>query len=106
MGEIKVKGVITKNDYKHELESNRVPEIFPRHEIDALFAVVEEDKHLIFSAQYEAGLRKREWMHLEGANLGHAIDLSLGPSYSPANEPPHMDDNVCWMLRRLGMRSH
>ena len=63
------KGVITKNDYKRELKSNRVPEIFPKQEIDAMFAVMDEDEHLIFSTLYEAGLRKREWMHLEDTDL-------------------------------------
>ena len=63
------KGVIIKNDYKRELKSNRVPEIFPKQEIDAMFAVMDEDDHLIFSTVYEAGLRKREWMHLEDTDL-------------------------------------
>jgi len=63
------KGVITKKDYKRELKSNRVPEIFPKQEIDAMFAVMDEDEHLIFSTLYEAGLRKREWMHLEDTDL-------------------------------------
>ncbi len=33
------------------------------------------------------------------------LTLSVTPSYSPAHESPQMDDNVCWMLRRAGMRS-
>ncbi|MFY9909320.1 MAG: site-specific integrase [Candidatus Sulfotelmatobacter sp.] len=63
------KGVITKKDYKRELKSNRVPEIFSKQEIDAMFSVMDEDEHLIFSTIYEAGLRKREWMHLEDTDL-------------------------------------
>jgi len=63
------KGVITKKDYKRELKSNRVPEIFPKQEIDAMFAVMDEDEHLIFSTLHESGLRKREWMHLEDTDL-------------------------------------
>jgi len=63
------KGVITKKDYKRELESSKVPEIFPKQEIDSMFAVMDDDEHLIFSVFYEAGLRKREWMHLEDTDL-------------------------------------
>ena len=63
------KGVITKKDYKRELKSNRVPEIFSKQEVEAMFAVMDEDEHLIFSTLYEAGLRKREWMHLEDSDL-------------------------------------
>jgi integrase len=63
------KGVITKKDYKRELQSSKVPEIFTKQEIDAMFAVMDEDEHLTFSVLYEAGLRKREWMHLEDTDL-------------------------------------
>ena len=63
------KGVITKKDYKRELKSNKVPEIFSKQEVEAMFAVMDEDEHLIFSTLYEAGLRKREWMHLEDTDL-------------------------------------
>jgi len=63
------KGVITKKDYKRELTSNRVPEIFSKQEIDAMFSVMDEDEHLIFSTICEAGLRKREWVHLEDTDL-------------------------------------
>jgi len=62
-------GVITKKDYKRELESSKVPEIFTKQEIDAMFAVMDEDEYLAFSLLYEAGLRKREWMHLEDTDL-------------------------------------
>jgi integrase len=62
-------GVITKKDYKRELESSKVPEIFTKQEIDGMFAVMNEDDHLAFSVLYEAGLRKREWMHLEDTDL-------------------------------------
>jgi len=63
------KGIITKKDYKRELKSSKVPEIFSKQEIDAMFAVMDEDEHLIFSVLYEAGLRKRELMHLEDTDL-------------------------------------
>lgn len=63
------KGVITKKDYKRELKSNKVPEIFSKHEVEAMFAVMDDDEHLIFSTLYESGLRKREWMHLEDSDL-------------------------------------
>jgi site-specific recombinase XerD len=63
------KGVITKKDYKGELKSNKVPEIFSKQEVDAMFAVMDEEEHLIFSTLYEAGLRKREWMHVEDTDL-------------------------------------
>jgi hypothetical protein len=39
-------------------------------------------------------------------NLDTDAGLTLvAPSYSPAHESPQMDDNVCWMLRRVSMRS-
>ena len=63
------KGVITKKDYKRELKSSKVPEIFSKQEIDAMFAVMDEGEHLIFSVFYEAGLRKRELMHSEDTDL-------------------------------------
>jgi hypothetical protein len=40
------KGVITKKDYKRELTSSKVPETFPKQEMDAMFAVMDEDEHL------------------------------------------------------------
>ncbi len=63
------KGVITKKDYKRELTSNKVPEIFSKQEVDVMFGVMDEEEHMIFSTLYEAGLRKREWMHLEDTDL-------------------------------------
>jgi hypothetical protein len=63
------KGPVTKRDYKRELKSNSVPEIYTRQELDALFAVMDEQEHLIFSTLFGAGLRKREMMHLEESGL-------------------------------------
>ena len=63
------KGPVTKKDYKRELKSNRVPEIYTRQELDALFSVMDEEEHLTFSTVYEAALRKRELMHLEDSDL-------------------------------------
>jgi integrase/recombinase XerD len=63
------KGLITKKDYKRELKNSKVPEIYTRQEIDSMFAVMNEDEHLIFSTIYEAGLRKREFMHIESTDL-------------------------------------
>lgn len=63
------KGVITKKDYKRELTSSKVPEIFLNQEMDAMFGVMDEGEHLAFSTVYEGALRKREWMHLEGTDL-------------------------------------
>jgi site-specific recombinase XerD len=63
------KGVVTKKDYKRELKSSKVPEIYAKQEIDTMFAVMDEDEHLIFSTLYEAGLRKKELMHLEETDL-------------------------------------
>ena len=65
------KGVITKKDYKRELKSSKVPEIYSKHEMDAMFAVMDDEEHLVFSLLYEAGLRKREWMHLDDTDLIH-----------------------------------
>jgi len=63
------KGPVTKKDYKRELKGSRVPETYTRQDLDALFSVMNEEEHLIFSTLYEAGLRKRELMHLEGSDL-------------------------------------
>jgi integrase len=63
------KGPVTKKDYKRELKSSRVPEIYTRQDLDALFSVMNEEEHLIFSTLYGAGLRKRELMHLEDSDL-------------------------------------
>ncbi len=57
------KGPVTKKDYKRELKSSKVPEIYTRQELDLLFSVMDEEEHLTFSTLYEAGLRKRELMH-------------------------------------------
>lgn len=63
------KGPVTKKDYKRELKSSRAPAIYTRQDLDALFSVMNEEEHLIFSTLYEAGLRKRELMHLEESDL-------------------------------------
>ena len=63
------KGPATKKDYKRELKSNKVPQIYTRQELDAMFSVMDEGEHLIFSTFYESGLRKRELMHLEDVDL-------------------------------------
>ena len=63
------KGPVTKKDYKRELKSSRVPETYTRQDLDALFSVMNDDEHLIFSTFYESGLRKRELMHLEDSDL-------------------------------------
>jgi integrase/recombinase XerD len=63
------KGPVTKKDFKRELKSRRVPEIYTRQELDALFSAMDKEEHLVFSTFYEAGLRKRELMHLEDSDL-------------------------------------
>jgi len=63
------KGPVTKKDYKRELKSSRVPEIYTRQDLDALFSAMDDEEHLIFSTFYESGLRKRELMHLEDSDL-------------------------------------
>ena len=63
------KGPVTKKDFKRELKCNRVPEVYTRQELDALFSAMDEEEHMVFSTLYEAGLRKRELMHLEDSDL-------------------------------------
>jgi integrase len=63
------KGPATKRDYKRELKSSRVPEIYSKQDMDRMFSVMDEEEHLIFSTFYESGLRKRELMHLETTDL-------------------------------------
>ena len=63
------KGPATKRDYKRELKSSRVPEIYSKQEISAMFSVMDKDEHLLFSTFYESGLRKRELMFLEANDL-------------------------------------
>ncbi len=63
------KGVIKKSDYKRELKSSKVPEVYTRQELDAMFAVMDEDEHLRFSVFEKAGIRKREFMFLEDTDL-------------------------------------
>ncbi len=63
------KGPVTNKDYKRELKSSRVPETYTRQDLDALFSVMNDDEHLIFSTLYGAGLRKRELMRLEDSDL-------------------------------------
>jgi len=73
-------GVITKKDYKRELESDpdSAPEIYTRQELDAMFAVMDEDERLIFDLLYQTGLRKCELMHLEDTDL---FVEELAPGY-------------------------
>lgn len=63
------KGIITKKDYKRELTSSKVPQVYSKAEMDAMFNVMDEDEHLVFSVLHEAGLRKKEFMHLEDTDL-------------------------------------
>ena len=63
------KGVITKRDYKRELVSSHVPVIYSKAEMDAMFKAMDSDEHLIFSTFHQAGLRKKELMHLEDTDL-------------------------------------
>ena len=63
------KGVITKHDYKRELKNVKTPEIYTRRELELLFKAMEPDEHLVFSVLLEAGLRKKEMMHLEDGDL-------------------------------------
>ena len=63
------KGLLTKKDFKRELATSRVPEIYARAEMDALFSHMDEDEHLLYSVFREAGLRKEELMHLEDTDL-------------------------------------
>jgi integrase len=63
------KGPATKRDYKRELKSSRVPEIYSKQEISAMFSVMDTDEYLVFSTFYESGLRKRELMFLEANDL-------------------------------------
>jgi integrase len=63
------KGPVTKKEYKRELNSSKVPEVYTKQELDALFAVMDEEEHLIFSTFLDGAFRKRELMHLEDANL-------------------------------------
>jgi integrase len=65
------KGIITKKDYRRELASSRVPEIYTKAELDALFSNMDDDDHLLFSTIREAALRKKEAMHLEDVDLIH-----------------------------------
>ena len=51
------KGPLTKKDDKRELKCVRIPEIYTRQELDALFSVMDAEEHLIFSPFYEGGLR-------------------------------------------------
>jgi integrase len=73
-------GVITKKDYKRELEADpdSAPEIYTRQELDAMFAVMDDDERLIFDLLYQCGLRKRELMYLENADL---LVEELAPGY-------------------------
>jgi integrase len=63
------KGPVTKKDYKRELKGSRVPEIYTRQDLEALFSAMDDEEHLIFSTFYESGLCERELMHLEDSDL-------------------------------------
>jgi integrase len=63
------KGPVTKKDYKRELNSSKVPEVYSKQELKAMFAVMDEEEHLIFSTLLEGAFRKREFMHLENSDL-------------------------------------
>ena len=63
------KGPVTKKEYKRELNSSKVPEVYTKQELNTMFAVMDEDEHLVFSTLYEGAFRKRELMHLEDSDL-------------------------------------
>ena len=63
------KGVIKKKDYKRELTPSRIPEIYGKAEIDALFGAMDGYENLLFSVLLQAGLRRKELMHLEDGDL-------------------------------------
>jgi integrase len=65
------KGPVTKKDFKRELHSRKVPEIYTMQEINAMFTVMNEDEHLLFSTLYESGMRKKELMYLEDEDLSY-----------------------------------
>jgi len=50
---------------------SKVPERYTKAELDALFAHLRPLDHLIFSTFLDAGLRKKELMHLEDSDLIH-----------------------------------
>jgi integrase len=63
------KGVITKKDFKRELTPSRIPEIYSKAEIEALFKAMDGYENLLFSVLLQAGLRRKELMHLEDGDL-------------------------------------
>ena len=63
------KGVVSKKDYKRELVNGKTVEMYTKQELDRMFAVMDPDEHLVFSLLLEAGLRKKEMMHLEDSDL-------------------------------------
>jgi integrase len=62
---------VPKRDYKRELAGTTTVDIYTKAELDALFAAMDEDDHLLFSTIKEAALRKKEAMHLEDSDLIH-----------------------------------
>lgn len=64
-------GVVKKADFKRELTVSKVPTRYTKAELDGLFAHMRPLDHLIFSTFLEAGLRKKELMHLEDIDLLH-----------------------------------
>ena len=63
------KGVITKRDLKRALTENKTVEKYTHEELNRLFGVMDLDEHLVFSVLLEAGLRKKEMMHLSDDDL-------------------------------------
>ena len=43
--------------------------MYTKQELERLFKVMEPDEHLVFSVLLEAGLRKKEMMHLEDGDF-------------------------------------
>jgi integrase/recombinase XerD len=59
------KGPIKKSDLRRELESNAVAEIYTNDELQALFAVMNQEEFLRYLTFLKSGLRKKELMFLE-----------------------------------------
>jgi integrase len=70
------KGVVKKKDFKRELTPSRIPEVYGKAEIEALFKAMDGYDNLVFSVLLRAGLRKKELMHLEDGDL---IQEELAP---------------------------
>ena len=59
------KGVIKKGDLRRELESNSVADNYTNDELQALFAVMNQEEFLRYLTFLKSGLRKKELMFLE-----------------------------------------